>query len=118
MEKHISLVAVLHIGFSILGLMIGAIAIIILVSTGIVSQDSEAFLVLTIVGISLAIFMFITCIPGLIGGIGLLKKKNWARLLLLIISAIDLLNVPLGTALGAYSLWVLVQEKTIEQFNT
>ena len=61
--------------------------------------------------------MIVVSIPGIIGGIGLLKYKNWARILVLIISAIGLLNVPFGTALGIYSIWTIVQDETIKLFN-
>jgi len=47
-------------------------------------------------------------VPGLIGGIGLLRHKPWARILLIILSAIWLLEFPVGTALGAFGLWVLL----------
>lgn len=53
--------------------------------------------------------LFIACvglIPGLVGGIGLLCSRRWARQLLFILSALLLLLVPVGTALGIYSFWV------------
>ncbi len=37
--------------------------------------------------------------------------KNWARIALWILAIINLGNVPLGTALGAYAMWVLVQTR-------
>lgn len=80
-------------------------------------EDHEAQFVLWVVGVSLGSFLIFVSIPGLIAGVGLLKHKNWARILTLIISAIDLLNIPFGTALGIYSIWVLVQEETIQIFN-
>ena len=55
----------------------------------------------------------ILCVLGIIGGIGLFARRNWARILVLILSAIDLVNFPLGTALGIYSIWVLVQQDTV-----
>ena len=117
MEKHVSLVAALHIGFSVLGLLIAGMVFFVLIGTGVVAQDEEAFLVLSIIGTISFAFIVITCVPGIIGGIGLLKHKNWGRILILIISAIDLLNIPIGTALGAYSLWALLQDDTEKLFK-
>ena len=37
--------------------------------------------------------------------------------LVLILSAIDLLNIPIGTALGIYTIWVLVQAETVVLFE-
>ena len=45
--------------------------------------------------------------PGLIGGIGLLYRQPWARVVMIVVSILHLLNFPFGTALGAYGLWVL-----------
>src|SRR5262249_5885578 len=47
-------------------------------------------------------------LPGLIGGLGLLRLKPWARIVLIILSAILLLEFPIGTALGGFGLWVLL----------
>jgi uncharacterized membrane protein (DUF2068 family) len=41
-------------------------------------------------------------------GWGLLKTRPWARGLAIVLGAISLLHFPLGTALGIYTLWVLL----------
>jgi hypothetical protein len=51
-------------------------------------------------------------VPGLIAGYGLLKIRRWARVLGIVLSALSLLNVPFGTALGAYGLWILLKPET------
>jgi hypothetical protein len=51
-------------------------------------------------------------LPGLIAGVGLLNLRPWARTLAIVLSALNLLHVPFGTALGIYGLWVLLQEET------
>ena len=117
MQKHITAVAALHIGFGVLGIVIGFFLFALLSGIGTITEDSQAQVVLWIVGTSLGSFLFIISIPGIIAGMGLLKFKNWARILTLIISAIDLLNIPFGTALGIYSIWVLVQDESIKLFN-
>jgi hypothetical protein len=45
---------------------------------------------------------------GIIAGWGLLERKPWARTLAILLGVISLLNVPFGTALGVYTLWVLL----------
>ncbi|MFQ5605886.1 MAG: hypothetical protein ACE5HS_21665 [bacterium] len=114
MEKHVSLLAALQIGLSIVGLFIAAIIFFTVVGAGVISQDEEAFFVTSIVGSAIAMFFIVTCVPGIIGGVGLLKRKNWARILILVISAVDLLHVPIGTALAVYSFWVLLQDETVK----
>ncbi len=117
MKTHISLVAILHIVFSVLGILLAIFFQFLFSLIGNISDDMEAEFILNIVGSSLAVFFFIVSIPGLIGGIGLLKHKEWARILVIIVSALDLLNFPLGTALGVYSIWALVQPEIIEEFK-
>ncbi|MBP5474622.1 MAG: hypothetical protein J6X92_07700, partial [Bacteroidales bacterium] len=52
----------------------------------------------------------------LIGGIGVLKYRQWGRYMVIAISALDCLNVPFGTLFGVYSMWVLLQEQTLQLY--
>jgi hypothetical protein len=117
MERHVTLVAAINIAFGFLGIFIGLVLFIVLIGAGIISQDPEAMKILTIVGISVASFLVITSIPEIIGGFGLLKKKTWARVLVMIIAVIDLMFIPIGTLIGIYTLWVLLQEDTAKLFK-
>ncbi len=54
--------------------------------------------------------------PAAVGGVGLLKYKPWARYLVMIVAALGLANVPVGTIVGAYTIWVLVQDTTARLF--
>jgi len=51
-------------------------------------------------------------IPSLAGGIGLLRKKRWARILIIFLSVELLVAFPIGTLLGAYGLWTLLKAET------
>ena len=48
-------------------------------------------------------------LPGLITGIGMLKRRRWSRVLALVLGVLSLPNFPLGTALGVYTLWFYMQ---------
>ena len=112
MDKHVTVVGALHIGFGIFGILVGIFIFIILASIGVFTEDETAFMVLSIIGTFIGFFMLILSVPGIIGGIGLLKRKNWARIVVIILSALELINFPIGTAVGIYSLWVLLQPET------
>jgi hypothetical protein len=58
-------------------------------------------------GALILIFLVILSLPQLVGGIGLLKKRSWARILIIIASIFGLFHFPFGTILSIYSLWVL-----------
>lgn len=116
-EKHLTLVAALNIGLSAFSLVLGFLVFFLLGGIGAASDDPEALVVLSIVGFVVFAVLFLVSIPALIGGIGLLKRRNWARVLLMIVSAVNLINFPFGTALGVYTLWVLLQEETQRMFH-
>ncbi|HKI88829.1 MAG TPA: hypothetical protein VKA38_07385 [Draconibacterium sp.] len=117
MEKHINVIAALHIGLSILGIIIGGVVFAVLYFVRDVSGDPDAEMVLTIIANAMVIFTVIFSIPGIIAGLGLFKRKEWARILTLILSVIDLFNIPVGTAVGVYSIWALVQPEVVAEFN-
>ena len=65
----------------------------------------------------MAMFLLIISAPGIIGGFGILKKYSWARVLVLILGALNLLNIPFGTMLGVYTFWVLLNEDVAKEFT-
>lgn len=118
MKQHVSFVGALHVGFGILGLL-GALAIYLVLrfAYGYVEHDPVASQILPFVGNSISLVIIFFSSLGIIGGIGLFTYRPWARILVLIVSAINCLNVPVGTAKGVYSIWVLMQRETIDMFE-
>ena len=112
MKQHVTVVGALHIGFGVLGLLIALIAFMAIVGGGLISGDEEAIAITSIVGSAIAFFLILVSAPGIIGGIGLLRYKPWARILVLILAVLDLFNIPIGTVIGIYSIWVLMQDET------
>ncbi|MDB4583073.1 hypothetical protein N9164_07970 [Draconibacterium sp.] len=117
MEKHINVVAALQIGYSILGLIIGIVLFTLFHFIGDFTDDHDADFVLSIIANVVIIVVTILSIPGIIAGLGLFKRKEWARILTLIISVLNLLSFPIGTAIGIYSIWALVQTENVELFK-
>lgn len=117
MDKHVNVVAALFVGLGIFGIVIAITLGVILGLVGSFVDDPVASKVLPIIA-SVAIWVvFIFSIPGIVAGIGLFKRKEWARILALILSVIKLLNIPIGTAVGGYSIWVLVQDESVALFK-
>ena len=54
---------------------------------------------------------------GFLAGWGLLQREAWARTLALVVGFITLLSVPVGTALGIYTLWVLLPAQSDEEYQ-
>jgi hypothetical protein len=60
---------------------------------------------------TLAIMAIVWGVSHVIVGVPLRRHRPWARLAALMLGSIDLVLLPYGTALGAYALWVLLNEK-------
>ena len=54
---------------------------------------------------------------GLLAGWGLLERQPWARMLAILLGCFSLLDMPFGTALGIYTLWVLLPAQSEEEFR-
>lgn len=117
MEDHIKILGILYIVFSALGLILAAIAFVAITGGGLISGNETAIMVTSIVGVSIAGLIALFTIPGIIGGMGLMKKQPWARILVLVLGVINLINIPFGTALGIYTIWALTNKETEKLFK-
>ena len=119
MKKHVTIVGAIHIGFGILGL-IGAVAVFFALhfAKGFIPAEEEIpNMVLNFLGLSLPLLIGFLSTLGLVGGIGLLGFRPWARFLVIVVAALGCFNIPIGTLKGVYSIWVLVQDETIKLFE-
>ena len=124
MQSHVKVLGVLYLTLSALALA-GALFLLIVMggTAGIVgvAADAEdaaiAIPVLGIAGTALAMVLIVFAVPGLVTGYGLLKYKSWARIAGIVLSALNLINFPFGTLLGAYGLWVLLTRETEHLFD-
>ena len=117
MEKHIAVVAILNIAFGSFGILFGVILLVAISGGGVISGDPTAMKITGIVGLAMGAFFFLMFVPEVIGGIGLLKRRGWAKILVMIIAVFSLMNIPIGTAISIYTLWVLLNEQTARLFT-
>lgn len=125
MEQHVKILGVLYIVLGALGIL-GALVILLVFGgvAGIVGvaahEEPNARLAAPIVGavgIGVFLFLLVASLPGIIAGYGLLQLRPWARILAIILSALNLVNFPLGTLVGAYGLWILLSAETEPLFR-
>jgi hypothetical protein len=112
MEKHLKILGVLFIIRGVLSLMGGIALILILSSVSLLIHNFQAAAIVGTVGAVLGGIFIVTAIPEIAAGWGLLIKKRWGRILGIIMGILNIFDVPLGTALGIYSLWVLFNNET------
>ena len=119
MKKHVTVVGAIHIGFGFIGLMLSVGAFFVFeFAKGMVGGDEVAGVVLDFLKVSIPVLIGFMSTLGLVGGIGLLSFKSWARYLVIVVAALGCLNIPIGTLKGVYSLWVLLQDETLKLFET
>jgi len=126
MDTHVRVLGILHIVLGGLGVVVGLGFLLLfggaasIVGMTAMPQDEKAFLAvpkLGVIGGAICVLALVVSLPAIIAGIGLLKFRPWARILTLVLSAINLLNVPIGTAIGVYGLWVLLNNETEPLFR-
>ncbi len=66
---------------------------------------------------AVAFFIVVKAVFGFLAGWGLLQHEPWARLLALVLGFISLFNIPFGTAVGVYTLWVLLPSQSQHEYD-
>jgi hypothetical protein len=121
MKKHVTVVGAIQIGTNILGLFIsmGLYFLFSNIMDVMPTEDMPTFVVsfLTYLFSILPVVMGLLSILGLIGSIALMSYKPWGRIIIIIVAALGCLNIPLGTLIGVYTIWVLMQDETIKLFE-
>ena len=54
---------------------------------------------------------------GFLAGWGLTQREGWARVLALVLAFISLFNIPFGTAIGVYTMWVLLPGQSQREYD-
>ena len=120
MDVHVRILAAFHIAFGLIGLTAAFLMLLIFggaagAASFAAADQPEAWIavpILSIIGSVLILIALALSIPGIIGAWGLIKGKSWARILMIVLSALHLVNIPIGTILGIYGLWVLLSKAT------
>jgi hypothetical protein len=121
-EQHVKILAWLNIVLGGLGVLM-ALGILVFFGglAGVAGSednpDAEGAAVLGIIGGIGFLILAALSIPCVIAGIGLLKLRPWAQMLAIVMSVLNLVSVPFGTALGIYGLWVLMNKDTKPLFK-
>lgn len=118
-KNHVNLVAILHIVFGALTIG-GAIVLLFLVQVaGHYIPEDEALVreIAGSIGYLVAGLVAFFGLIDLLAGASLYSYRQWARILVIIISAINCLNIPIGTAKGVYSIWALMQPEVQDLFE-
>lgn len=65
----------------------------------------------------IGVLLFATAVLGFLAGWGLLNYRPWARMLAVVLGVVALIHFPFGTALGIYTLWVLLPMESEREYR-
>jgi hypothetical protein len=117
-RAHIRMLGILWLALSAFDLVSGGVAVILAKTlfVELAAQGVPPFvgpLVYAIGILSIAIGA-----GGFVAGWGLLNRQPWARMLAIALGVISLFfHIPFGTALGVYTLWVLLPAHSEEEYE-
>ena len=120
MNTHVKIVGILHIVY---GLILLGLSLTLFFGLGLagsivlVSGDPNSATLLGVIGTGLSGFFGLLALPNLIGGWALLAGKSWGRILVLVLGFIHLIDIPIGTALGIYTIWALLRHEEVDTNN-
>jgi hypothetical protein len=117
MRQHLQILAAVYIALGSFGGLIALIVFVAVAGGGLLSGDPTAMTITTIVGASIAIFFLIIAAPAIVAGVGLYRGRGWARPLALVLGFLLLFMVPIGTAIGIYTIWVLTRPETAQYLD-
>ena len=128
-ETHLAIVGWLQIVNAAIGIVVGGFMAAVIVGAGAfaaglmqgdgaVNEGTLVMRFMLTVAAALGGLMIILAVPGLVAGIGLLKRASWSRVMTMVLAAFELVLFPLGTVLAAYTVFVLSQQAAVDAFGT
>ncbi len=114
MEKHVRIVSKIMLALGIFYLvLLGLFCLLGLWATKNYLQAGEdvALVPAFLTGLTFLIPLGLFAVFHIITGRAFPAGAPWARIALWILAALNLGNVPLGTAFGAYAIWILVNTR-------
>lgn len=122
MMTHVKLLAWFNIVLGALGLLVGAAVfggamVVTDIFQFAVEDAGVPAAVLQLVAVVITGIVLVLSLPCLILGYGLVNLRPWARILGIVLAALNLLNFPFGTAVSLYAFWVLLKPETEALFK-
>ena len=121
-QEHVRLLGLFWLAFSAFN-TVGAVILYVLANTMFAHMSEmgapearTAFLrpLLSVV----AILLLAKAALGFLAGWGLLQHEKWARIITLVLAFVSLFtNIPFGTALGVYTMWVLLPSESDREYE-
>jgi hypothetical protein len=114
-QEHVNLLGILWLAYSALN-AIGGLVVLLAYKLFIYKLNVPPIVQPLLAGIGWLVIL--KAAVGLAAGFGLMQRESWARILALILGFIALFtNIPFGTALGVYTMWVLLPRESEQEYD-
>lgn len=119
--KHVTLLGALWIAYAVLSFF-GAFVLVILNKhlLGVLMSQPDFARVGGFIRPIFHVVAFIALgrgILAILAGVGLLAKQSWGRILAVVVGCISLIHIPVGTALGIYTIWVMLGDNGEQEYR-
>ncbi|MGA1998380.1 MAG: hypothetical protein ABSG52_00165 [Terriglobales bacterium] len=119
--RHTHLLGILWIAYSAVSLIGGVILMIVSHTIfgpfGLPSMPGGPPMFIRPLLSAIAVVLMVKAATGIAAGLGLLQRQDWGRILAIVLGAVSLINIPFGTAIGIYTLWVLVSPGADKEYE-
>ena len=111
MDTHVKFLGVANIVFGLLSVCL--VVATLIYHGGIFELYATAQVDFVVAAFSASVlFHAIVSVPCIVLGYRTMRYQQSARSMLTVVSALNLLNMPVGSVIGGYGLWVLLSEET------
>ena len=115
-QEHVRLLGILWMAISAID-VVGGVALFILSNTLFAPGHGTPPFLHPLMRF-LSVFVVAKAVAQFATGYGLLQREPWARTFALVLGfVIMFFNIPFGTALGAYTLWVLLPASSEQEYD-
>ena len=122
--SHVDLVGVLFMVWGALTILIGASTLALgMAAASLITAAADAGrgqFAASLTAATFTVFAILAMVWGaghVAIGVLVRRRRQWSRLGAILLSSVDLLLLPYGTALGIYALWVLLREDAKRLFE-
>jgi hypothetical protein len=116
MEQHVRILGVIYVILGLLHLLLAGGILVLMLGIGAAAGDRQTAWIMGGFGLTVATVIAVLSIPTIVTGIGLQRFRPWSRIVALMLAIFNLFSFPIGTAVGIYALWVLLNERTEQLF--
>jgi hypothetical protein len=118
LEHHLPTLSILWVAVGVLFLL-GALALLLVSSVGrlVINDNGIAQMLGPLVMSAVGGSLLLLAVGGILVGVGLRNRESWARTVAVVLGIPALFHPPFGTALGIYTLWVLLSEGSAAEYK-